>query len=76
MTPALKLYFRRCHICNQLTQNLCKDESDLTQCVHCQKDFVPFLFFNDEKTPIFSDNEPRPEIKECYLPIRGFTSYW
>ncbi len=76
MNPSLKLYFRRCHICNRLSQNAGKDESDLVHCIHCHKIFIPFLFFNDEETPVLCDNEPRPELKESYLPIRGFTSYW
>ncbi len=76
MKTSRRLFFRRCHVCNQLSHNLSKEEGDLEQCVHCDKIFIPFLFINDQKTPIMSDNEPRPVSQETYLPIRGFTSYW
>ncbi len=75
MKPSHKLFFRRCHVCNELSFQKSK-EDDLEQCEHCHKIFIPFLFFNDEETPVLWDNEPRPEAQESYLPIRGFTSYW
>ncbi len=72
MKASQLVYFRRCHVCNQLSQQ----KRELTHCTSCQKAFVPFLFFNDLQTEVLQDNEPRPDVQESYLPIRGLTSYW
>ncbi len=76
MKTSRALYFRRCHVCDLISYQSKKDDSELAECIHCHKIFIPFLFFDDQVTPVLSDNEPRPEIQESYLPIRGFTSYW
>ncbi len=72
MKASQLLYFRRCHVCNEITI----EKKELSHCSSCRKAFVPFLFFDEKKTSVLQDNETRPMRQESYLPIRGLTSYW
>ena len=68
------LHYRRCHLCDHVTEQA---GEVVTKCGQCGKHMAPFYFFNEvEVTPYSDDNvRPVPLLSER-IPIRGFTSYW
>ena len=72
------LYFRRCHICQSITERTGKPVS---HCHHCKKPMAPFCFFNEWEVSIHSDDQLRPrefseEGVDPLHPVRGLSAYW
>lgn len=76
MKKSKRLHFRRCHLCEGVTES---EGSPVISCGHCRKPMAPFYFFNEAEVEPLSEYEPRP-INENRpgerTPIRGFTAYW
>lgn len=69
-----RLYFRRCHICDGITE--CVGHR-VEHCAVCGKPMAPFYFFDDSQAPIDSDFALRPNKRtKGRMPVRGLTAYW
>jgi hypothetical protein len=72
--PTPHTHFRRCHLCESVTE---VDGSDVTACSSCGKPMAPFYFFNDQDVAPHSDFGLRPErVTGKVRPVLGFTAYW
>jgi len=71
-----KHHFRRCHLCQGITESV---GAPVSRCMHCGKPMAPFYFFNEAEVAPWSEHGLRPD-NECKpgerLPVRGFTAYW
>ncbi len=68
-----RLHFRRCHVCQQVTES----RSSISHCGYCRKPMAAFQFFDDEKVEILADNQLRPELRwQNPQPVRGLTAHW
>lgn len=76
MKKIYRLHFRRCHLCEGVTES---EGAPVKSCGHCGKPMAPFYFFNEAEVVPLSEYELRP-AEECRMgertPIRGFTAYW
>lgn len=71
-----KLHFRRCHLCDGVTEN---EGVPVDKCGHCGKPMAPFYFFDDHAVAPLSDVELRVDLPPKTgqrFPVRGFTAYW
>lgn len=68
-------YFRRCHVCGGLTEF--NGSEDIERCVHCEKAFARFQYFDDRMAPVQSDAHLRPVFAASeYEPVKGLTAHW
>ncbi len=68
------IHYRRCHICNQVTES---DKGRVHACAQCGKVMAPFFFFEECETPILSEFELRPFVSPGqHPPVRGLTAFW
>ena len=69
-----RLHFRRCHICNGVSES---EGALVAHCGHCGKPMAPFYFFDDLDVAPMSDDDFRPPHQQgARSPVRGFTAYW
>lgn len=77
MRKKVRVFFRRCHVCNGITE--CEG-TPVERCAQCGKSIAPFYFFNDLEVPPLSEHGLRSssELEEpgARIPVRGFTAYW
>ena len=74
MKDTTKLHFRRCHMCDGVTES---EEAPVDRCEHCGKPMAPFYFFDELGAPSLSDADLRPHVsKGERVPVRGLTAYW
>ncbi|MCB0412283.1 MAG: hypothetical protein KDD22_07140 [Bdellovibrionales bacterium] len=67
------LHFRRCHVCDHVTQS----DQTIMKCEHCHKSLAPFFYFDEKSITPPSDLQMRPKSLEGeYSPIQGLTAYW
>jgi len=70
----LAMHYRRCHICNEVTE---VESGTVKSCGSCGKVMAPFFFFEESETPIASEFELRPTYTlGKHPPVRGLTAYW
>jgi len=76
MKKTKRRHFRRCHLCQGITES---EGAPVSRCMHCGKHMAPFYFFNEAEVPPLSEDGLRPDY-ECRsgerFPVRGFTAYW
>jgi hypothetical protein len=69
-----RLHYRRCHICNHVSEVA---GQKVSQCGECGKPMAPFFFFDESEALAPSDIGARPEPKlGDRAPIWGFTAFW
>ena len=73
--PKLQTYFRRCHICYELTEG--PEDDEVQRCKHCGKAFAKFQYFDDRYSPVQSDSHLRPVFADGeFEPVKGLTVHW
>ncbi len=66
-------YFRRCHVCNDVTSS----QSPVQYCEHCGKAIAAYCYFNEQDVIVASDDKERPRYKGAQvIPIVGLSAYW
>ena len=73
MAREKRLYYRRCHVCGDVTEG----NSPIKYCEHCHKPLATFCYFNEHEVVAFSENRERPQYKGVQvIPVIGLSAYW
>lgn len=73
MAREKRLYFRRCHVCGDVTNA----QSPVQHCENCGKPIATYCYFNEQDVIIPCDDKERPRYKDAQvIPIVGLSAYW